>query len=92
MTMRSFVADERAQGTAIANFFLALVIAAIVTWILSMAHDHLMPLMQAEANDPVANTAVTWSGEVLNNAPAVFVFTAVLSLITLSVYQRALGR
>ena len=88
--MRQLAADERGQSTGISNFVIAIVVGAIVTWPLNLFVDHLGPLMKAEANDPVANKAVSWSLEFLGNAPAIFLMTSVFSLLALSVYQRAL--
>lgn len=84
--------DDRGQATGLGNFVLAIVIGAIVTGIIQMLMTFLGPLMEAEANDPVARTAYGWSTTFLDNAAAIFLFTAVLSLLALSIYQRALFR
>lgn len=86
------VDDDRGQATGIANFVLAIVIGAIMTWIIEMLLTFLGPMMESEANDPVARTAYDWSTVFLDNTAAIFLFCAVLSLLALSIYQRALIR
>lgn len=82
--------NDRGQATGLGNFVLAIVIGAIMTWIIQMLMTYLGPLMEAEANDPTARTAYAWSTAFLDNVAAVFLFTAVLSLLALSIYQRAI--
>lgn len=81
---------ERAQSVGIANFFLALLVGAILTWIITAVTDPLMASARDRATDSVANTALDWSATLFTNFPLMWLLTSFFSLVALSVFQREL--
>lgn len=80
--------SERAQAVGIANFLLALVIGAVVSWITTSITDPLISGVKETGTDPVATQSTNWIVIYLNNQPVVFLITAFFSLVALSIFQR----
>lgn len=77
-------------AAAIANFALALVVGAIMTWITDAV---VSPLLDLEpATGYVATQSTDWLQIAVNNQPVMFLFYAFFSLIALAVFEREVLR
>lgn len=85
---------DRAQATGIANFFLALLVGAVMTWITTEITNPLMDHAKetTAASDTVGSTATGYISTYLTNVPVLFLFFALFSLLALSVFQREVLR
>lgn len=86
--------NDRGQATGIANFFLAILVGAIMTWILDEVTSPLVSRMQNQtaATDTVGTTMNDWWVLIFDNQPVMFLLITFFSLIALSVFQRAVLR
>lgn len=89
---RSRPTDERAQATGIANFFLALLVGAAVSWIQVSVTEPLFSMTSGAVNDPVAQQSTDWLQLIVTNWPVMALFWAFFSLLALSVFQREVLR
>lgn len=84
--------DERGDATGIANFILALVVGAAVTWIVREISAPLLAKSANASNDQVATTTNGWLDTYIAQLPMLFLFLAFFSLIALAIYQREVLR
>lgn len=82
--------DTRAQSIGISNFFLALLVGAVMTWIIGAIARPVHSQMEdrTAAGDVVGLTMNDWIGAVIDNQPILFLLIAFFSLIAISIYQR----
>lgn len=82
--------DDRAQATGIANFFLALLVGAVMSWIITSITTPLFDHADetVAASDQVGATATNYFKIFITNFPMLFLFFSVFSILALSVYQR----
>jgi len=82
--------DNRAQSVGISKFFLSLLVATILAWIVQIIAD---PILDgAPTNSAKATQSVVWMQAAVDNLFLVFLVIAVFGLIALSVYQREVIR
>lgn len=84
------LSDNRAQSIGIANFFLALLVGAIMTWIIGSIARPIHSKMENSTaqGDVVGQQMNDYIGVVLNNQPVLFLFIAFFSLIVIAIVQR----
>lgn len=83
--------DNRGQATGIANFFLALIVGGVVSWLVATVTH---PLFQHLDYDSLGGNAA-YAGTILQDYVAyfatIYLFCAFFSLIVLAVYQRGMA-
>lgn len=86
--------SDRGQATGISNFLLAIVVGAVMTWIIGRVTDPVLALMddRLAEGDTVGHTALTYAEAFLQNQPIMFLGIAFFSLLVLSIYQREMAR
>lgn len=84
-----FDLDNRGSATATANFFLALVAGAVLSWIIREITAPIISRSEsAAAGDSVGTEAVAYSEAFLGYQPVLFLFAAFFSYLALAVFQR----
>lgn len=84
--------DNRGSATGIARFFLALLVGAIVTWIVYEITNPLFSHVKDSGGDPVQQTATGYLEVFQANLPVIFLLFAFFSLLALAVFQREILR
>lgn len=86
--------DNRGQATGIANFFLSLLVAAVMTWIITEVTSPIVDKMRASTaeGDVVGQQMNEWIVLILDNQPILFLLIAMFSMIALAVFSRAVLR
>lgn len=82
----------RAQSTGIANFFLALLVGAIMMWIITAITTPLLARADKEGGNTAAAQATEWFDIAIGVFPVLALFAGVFSLLALSVYLREILR
>jgi len=86
---KRFIADKRGQPLGILRFFLSLIVGAIlITVVLWQVAP---PILNSSANATsatAANDATSWFRTAVENAPLLFLFSAVMGIVIYSVYDR----
>lgn len=82
------MSDTRGQigSSAIANFLLALVVGAALTWIVSTIATPLLGIQPASG--PVASQSTDWLQIAITNQPLMFLFFSFFSLLAQGVVER----
>lgn len=86
--IREFFSDTRAQAVGYGNFFLALLVGAVMVWIVTAITDPIMSTARDHGSDPVATQSTTWISDFLAMWPVMIVIIAFFSLIVLAVFLR----
>lgn len=85
--------DNRAQSIGIARFVLALVVGAVVYWIVDLTTDPILDGASNATTNNSANQATTWLSEWFGWMPIFLIVVSVMGLIVYSVFIReTLGR
>lgn len=80
--------NDRAQAVGYGNFFLALLVGAVMVWIVTAVTDPIMSTAADHGTDPVAVESTGYINEFLANYPILLLLIAFFSLVVLSVYLR----
>ena len=80
--------DDRAQAVGIARYFLALMVGAVVTWIVWEISIPLLDQSANATNNATAQQGTEWLRTGINNLPIFFLGVSVFGLVALAVYQR----
>lgn len=84
--------DTRGQSIGIARFFLSLIVAAIVGWIVELVATPVLQGTLDASNNAQANEATNWFLTGVDYLPIAFMIIAFFGLITLSIFQREVLR
>lgn len=81
--------DTRAQGAiGIARLFLALIVGAIVFWIVSLVSDPLLNGSRNATTNQTANTATDWLGMGVDYIPVIMLLISFFGVIVGAIYVR----
>lgn len=85
--------DMRASATGISNFFLALLVGAIMSFLVSTIAEPLFDHVgdRTAATDEVGPQATIWLETVVTHQPTLFLIIAFFSLLALAVFQRVMS-
>jgi len=85
--------DSRAQSIGIARYFLALIVGAVMIWIVDKVTAPVLSGAQNATTNASANQATTWMQDFIGWLPVAFLLLGMFSLIVYSVFIReAIGR
>jgi len=80
--------DERAQSVGIARYFLALVVGAVIFWIVRRVTTPLLDYSANATTNTTANQGTSWLRTGIENFPIYFLFLSLFGIVALAVYQR----
>lgn len=80
--------DNRASAIGISRFFLALLVGAVVYWIVESITEPLFKYSADSSSDPVAMEANNYLQTFGGHLPIIFLFFAFFSLLALAIFQR----
>lgn len=83
--------DTRAQAVGYSNFFLALLVGAIMFWVVDAVTSPILATARDHGSDPVAEKSTGWITEFINTLPLMWLFIAFFSLVVLSVFLRKIS-
>jgi len=84
--------NERAQSIGISRYILALVVGAVLIWIVKLVTDPILSGARASTNNTKANQATTWFGQLVDFLPVAFVLISTTGIIIYAVFIREVGR
>lgn len=84
-------ADTRGQAVGYSNFFLALLVGAVMYWVVDAVTSPLLATARDHGTGPVAEQSTGWITEFTNMLPVMWLFIAFFSLVVLSVFLRKIS-
>jgi hypothetical protein len=84
--------DSRAQSIGISRFFLALVVGAIMYWIVSLIADPVLSGATNTTTNATANQGTSWLQSGVDFLPVAFLGIGFFGLIAFAVYRREVTR
>lgn len=83
--------DTRGQAVGYSNFFLALLVGAIMFWIVEAVTSPILSTARDHGTDPVAEQSTTWVTQFINMLPVMWLLIAFFSLVVLAVFLRKIS-
>lgn len=83
---------DRAQSIGIARFLLGLIVAAVVSWILTLVTAPLLERAETTTGSETANQGTQWFTQGVEWFPIFALLVSVLGLIVYGVYVREVSR
>jgi len=80
--------DTRAQSIGISRFFLALIVGAIVTWLVWLVTDPILSRASSTTNNSTANQATQWITSGTEWLPVAFLLISVFGLLVYAIFSR----
>jgi len=84
--------DTRAQSIGISRYILALVVGAVLIWIVQLVTDPILSGAENSTNNAQANQATTWFTQLVDFLPVAFVLISTTGIIIYAVFIREVGR
>lgn len=84
--------DRRAQATGIARFFLGLIVAAVMVWIIGLTADPLLGRASNSTTSSTANQGTTYLQQAVDWWPIFALLVSVFGLVVLAIYRREVRR
>lgn len=85
--------DTRAQSIGLARFVLALIVGAVMIWIVQRIGGEILPGAKNATSNSQANQATVWMQDWIGWLPVGFLLLGLFSIIVYSVFIReAIGR
>lgn len=85
--------DTRGQSIGIARYFLALIVGAIMIWIVNEVTSPILSGAENSTTNATANQATMWMQDIIGYLPIAFLILGFFSLVVYSVFVReAIGR
>lgn len=82
------VDDRRGQSIGISRFFLALVVGAVVIWIVNLITSPILNRASNATSNASANQATVWLSDWFNWTPIFFLLVSFIGVIVFAVYRR----
>jgi Na+-driven multidrug efflux pump len=90
--MRRLTPDERAQSIGIIRYVLALIVGAIVVFIVWTVTDPILMRAGNATTNTTANTGTQWFQTASGYLPVIFLGLSFFGIIVIAVYQREVFR
>jgi len=84
--------DQRAQSIGISRYVLALIVGAVLIWIVDLVTSPILNGAENSTNNAQANQATTWFGQLIDFLPVAFVLISTTGIIIYAVFIREVGR
>ena len=80
--------DDRASATGIARYFLALMVGAIITWIVWEIGRPILDYSANASSNATANQGNAWLRTGIEHFPIYFLLLSLFGIVALAIYQR----
>jgi len=84
--------NTRAQSIGISRYILALVVGAVLVWILNLVTSPILAGAANTTSNTQANQATTWFQQLVSWVPIAFVLISFVGIIVYAVFVREVGR